>query len=109
MHMSDEYSSFYCDNFIYYIHTEIYALKSHVVSFRTKISSGQSEEPTTFSRVRKIVRPIRGHERCFFAAANFLPPVSFLGGRSFHPFIRHEDFFRGKLLLDQREFFRTEK
>ena len=59
--------------------------------------------------MRNIVRPIRGHERCFFTAANFQPPMSFLGGRSLHLFIQREDLFRGKLLLDdQREFFNTE-
>ena len=92
----------------YYIHTEIYALKSHVVNFRTELSSGQSEERMTFFTCEKHRRPIRGHERCFFTAANFPPPVSFLGGRSLHPFIQREDFFRGKLLLDERELFRTE-
>ena len=33
--------------------------------------------------------------------------MSFLNGRSLHPFIQREDLFRGKLLVGQREFFRT--
>ena len=37
----------------YYIYTDIYALKSHVVNFRTEISSGQSEERTTFFNCEK--------------------------------------------------------
>ena len=45
---------------IYYIHTEKYSPKSYVVNFRTQISSSQSEEQTTwFSRVKKMIRPIR--------------------------------------------------
>ena len=36
------------NKYSYYIRTEIYALKSHVVNFRTEVSSGQSEERTTF-------------------------------------------------------------
>ena len=47
---------------------------------RTEISSGQSEKGTTFP-------PIRGHDLCFFTAADFPPPVSFLGGRLLHPMI----------------------
>ena len=38
---------------VYYIHTEIYALKRHVVNFRMEISSGQSEERTTFFTCEK--------------------------------------------------------
>ena len=62
---------------IYYIHTEKYSPKSYVVNFRTQMSSSQSEERTmvftrekndtsnqnrdnVFSRVRKMIRPIRG-------------------------------------------------
>ena len=37
----------------YYISTEIYSLKSHVVNFRSEISSGQSEERTTFFTCEK--------------------------------------------------------
>ena len=39
--------------FFYYISTEIYSLKSHVVNFRSEISSGQSEERTTFFTCEK--------------------------------------------------------
>ena len=91
-----------------YIYTEIYALKSYVVNFCTEKGSGQSEERTTFLRVRNIVPPIRGHDRCFFTAANFPPLMSFLDGRSLHSLIQRKDLFRRKLLLDQKEFFRTE-
>ena len=56
----------------YYIHTEKYSPKSYFVNFRTQISSSQSEERTivftrekndtyVFSRVRKMIRPIRSH------------------------------------------------
>ena len=37
----------------YYISTEIYSLKSHVLNFRSEISSGQSEERTTFFTCEK--------------------------------------------------------
>ena len=40
-------------NQLYYISTEIYSLKSHVVNFRSEISSGQSEERTTFFTCEK--------------------------------------------------------
>ena len=44
----------------YYIHTKKCSPKSYVVNFRTQISSSQSEEQTTwFSRVKKMIRPIR--------------------------------------------------
>ena len=50
---------------IYYIHTEKYSSKSYVVNFRTQISSSQSEERTmVFTRVRKMIRPIRSQEVC---------------------------------------------
>ena len=40
-------------NWINYISTEIYSLKSNVVNFRSEISSGQSEERTTFFTCEK--------------------------------------------------------
>ena len=40
-----------CFRDCYYISTEIYSLKSHVVNFCSEISSGQSEERTTFFHV----------------------------------------------------------
>ena len=60
-----------------------------------------------FSRVRNIVRPIRGHEQCFFTAADFTPPVFFRSGRSPHPFIQREGLFQGSCCWNQREFFCT--
>ena len=69
----------YChDHYYYYIHIEKYSPKGYVENFRTQISSSQSEERTmvftrekmirpiriandVFSRVRKMIRPIRGH------------------------------------------------
>ena len=45
------------DHDIYYIHTEKYSPKGHVVNFRTQISSSQSEEPTmVFTRPIRIIR-----------------------------------------------------
>ena len=41
------------NNGFYYISTEIYSLKSHVVNFRSEICSGQSEERTTFFTCEK--------------------------------------------------------
>ena len=63
---------------LYYIHTEKYSPKSYVVNFCTQISPSQSEERTmvftrekmirpiriandVFSRVRKMISPIRSH------------------------------------------------
>ena len=65
-------------NVLYYILTEKYSPKSYVVIFRTQISSSQPEERTMvftrekndtsnrnrercFSRVKKMIRPIRSH------------------------------------------------
>ena len=42
-----------CCTVFYYISTEIYSLKSHVVNFRSEVSSGQSEERTTFFTCEK--------------------------------------------------------
>ena len=39
--------------YFYYTRTEIYALKSHVINFRTEISYGQSEGRTTFFTCEK--------------------------------------------------------
>jgi len=56
---------------IYYIHTEKYSPKSYVVSFRTQISSSQSEERTMiFSRVRKMIRPIGSHRGVWVSRQN---------------------------------------
>ena len=93
----------------YYIHTEIYALKSHVLNFCTEISSGQSEERTTFFTCKRHRASNQKPRTMFFTAANFPPPVSVLGGRCLNPFIQREDLFQGKLLLVQREFFSVPK
>ena len=72
---------------IYYIHTEKYSPKSYVVNFRTQISSSQSEERTmvfthekmirpiriandVFSRVRKMIHPIRSHRGVWVSRQN---------------------------------------
>ena len=70
----------------YHIHTEKYSPKSYVVNFRTQISSSQSEERTmvftrekndtsnqnrdVFSRVRKMIRPIKSHRGVWVSRQN---------------------------------------
>ena len=54
------------DKFFYYISTEIYSLKSHVVNFRTEISSGQSEEQTMFFTHEKNRSSIQKPRTIFF-------------------------------------------
>ena len=73
---------------LYYVHTEKYSPKSYVVNFRTQISSSQSEERTmvftgekiirpiriandVFSRVRKMIRPIRRHRGVWVSRQNY--------------------------------------
>ena len=73
---------------VYYIHTEKYSPKSYVVNFRTQISSSQSEERTmvftrekmirpiriandVFSRVRKMIRPIRSYRGVWVSRQNY--------------------------------------
>ena len=54
------------DIFFYYIHTEKYSPKSYVVSFRTQISSSQSEERTMVFTGEKNDTSNHNRERCFF-------------------------------------------
>ena len=73
---------------VYYIHTEKYSPKSYVVNFRTQISYSQSEERTIFltrekidtsnqnpndifSRVRKMVPPIKSHRYVWVSHQSF--------------------------------------
>ena len=51
---------------LHYIHTEKYSPKSHVVNFRTQISSSQSEEGTMVFTREKNDTSNQNRERCFF-------------------------------------------
>ena len=79
---------FTCENnMFYYIHTEKHSQKSYVVNFRSQISSSPSEERTMvftrekndtsnrnrercFSRVRKMIRPIKSHRGVWVSRQN---------------------------------------
>ena len=50
----------------YYIHTEKYSPKSHIVKFHTKMSSSQSEERTMVFTSEKNDTSNQNRERCFF-------------------------------------------
>ena len=55
--------------YIHYVHTEKYSPKSYVVSFRTQISSSQSEERTmVFTREKKWYVQSEATEVCEFHA-----------------------------------------
>ena len=48
--------------FFYYMHTEIYSVKSYVVNFHTQMSSSQIRIANDFfSCARKMVRSIKSH------------------------------------------------
>ena len=73
---------------VYYIHNEKYSPNSYVVNFHTQISSSQREERTmvftrekmirpiriandVFSRVKRMIRPIRSHRGVWVSRQNF--------------------------------------
>ena len=78
---------------LYYIHTKKYSPKGYVINFRTQISSSQSEERTMvftreksdtsnqnrercFSRVRKMIHPIRSHRGVWVSRPKFPPFIA---------------------------------
>ena len=64
------------NKYVYYIHTEKYSPKSYVVSFRTQISSSQSEERTmAFTREKNDIRPIRIANDVFSRVRKMIRPI----------------------------------
>ena len=59
----------------YYIHTEKYSPKSHVVNFRTQISSSQSQERMMVFTLKKMTRPIRIANDVFSRVTQMLRPI----------------------------------